>query len=258
MKQARSYFQSIARKAPQGAVVLRPQLGILQRWQTQAAPAWVGAAQEVPSGGPAKSVDRRVSEPPFSSKAVEGMQQGRELHEGAGPLDPARITQGAGSAPQIGASTQSDNLTSPADVSSRTMHATAAPVFAASPQSGAPAPREGNPMPLRHTGTRDLNADADAAGTSARHAGKDAGPMHEAGAAGVRRSAEPPYSVPPPALAAQTKPVESAIHIGAIEVHVTPPAPAIPIPAATVSPHAVTRKSPLSRGYFSRFGWEQS
>jgi len=69
---------------------------------------------------------------------------------------------------------------------------------------------------------------------------------------------EPAMLPKPTALPKLTAPAKPAIHIGAIEVHVTPP-PAPPrVPAARVGPRTIARKAPLSRGYLSRYGWDQA
>ena len=251
MKAPRSYFQSIARTAPRGAVVLRPQSGILQRWQSTAASPWAAPADSprrdaagragAPMMTEAPASERMLASPPRSTPLRRGEEQGVPFNQSAEQVGSADSAQEHSAPGELAASVGKRSPVSAASESAK--HSLVVDPLARIVQ------REGvnsasRAVPLETARVEPLDPQS---------APSFAGDAHES-----RPPARPAAPRQAVATGEPVAPAKPAIHIGAIEVHVTPPPFSPPVPAARTPARAVVRKAPLSRGYLSRYGWDQA
>lgn len=254
---AGTYFQSIARTVPRGAVVLRPQSGILQRWQSAAAPTAIAqVTPEVQPRRPSAALSQQEAEPPAmpaepvplqsTAPFVRETDRFREAFASYRPAQ-AGVSSDSESAPLAGEVPAQHLKSTPAGPSTplafsgshRAKATGSAPLSPSSPPGAERAPAEPSISPL--SGSASPASASAAATTNIRREIASPGP---AVAAAQREDRLPPS-------ATKARP---AIHIGAIEIHVVPPS--APPPAA--APRGANQKAPLSRGYLSRFGWDQA
>jgi hypothetical protein len=252
MKAGRSYFHSIARTVPRGAVVLRPQSGILQRWQSAASP-WTA-----PGDSPRRDAAGRAGAPVMTesqaSERPKSLSTPLRPGEAQGvPFSQSTPLMSGDSAKEKSAPNELAAPVSNASVrttdSESAAHSPAGDPLARLAADGLSAASRVDPLLPALMPSRASTFAAEPSPNPAGFAAVDQAFANQAQHAVPRQ---------PVANGEPAAPAKPAIHIGAIEIHVTPPPSPPHVTAARVAPRAVARNAPLSRGYLSRYGWDQA